>query len=279
MTHILPHVGDVAVDRLNREQVRSLIRQVRVPQPRPDTKTGRARGGIEAARRALGVLRLMVGWAIEERLINREDNPASRMERNLPKKRKGDRVLSLEEVRAVWRAADSGFAFDNHVRLMLLTACRAGEWARARCSWVDLKQGLLVIPADEYKTNRPHVVPLVPEAVAVLEDRFRGGKGDFVLSTTEGEKPIRGLAKFYQTRLPRAILNQTGAVISPFTSHDLRRSVASRVAESLGIGGEPLLRRLLGHADSSVSAIYNHYGYLKEMRAALEAWARELTRD
>ncbi len=42
VTHILPHVGDVAVDRLNREQVRSLIRQVRVPQPRPDTKTARA---------------------------------------------------------------------------------------------------------------------------------------------------------------------------------------------------------------------------------------------
>ncbi len=161
---------------------------------------------------------LMVGWAIEERLIIREDNPASRMERNLPKKRKGDRVLSLEEARAVWRAADSGFAFDNHVRLMLLTACRAGEWARARWSWVDLKQGLLVIPADEYKTNRPHVVPLVPEAVAILENSFWGGKGDFVLSTTEGEKPIRGLAKFYQTRLPQAILNQTGAVISPFTS-------------------------------------------------------------
>jgi len=77
--------------------------------------------------------------------------------------------------------------------------------------------------------------------------------------------------------LPRAILDQTGAVISRFTSHDLRRSVASRIAESLGIGGEPLIRRLLGHADSSVSAIYNHYGYLKEMRAALEAWARELT--
>ncbi|HWX26466.1 MAG TPA: tyrosine-type recombinase/integrase [Steroidobacteraceae bacterium] len=278
-THIVPHLGDIPVDALDREEVRSLIRHVRVPQPRADTQRGRARGGIEAARRALGVLRLMVGWAIEERLVNREDNPASRMERNLPRKRKGDRVLSLEEMRAVWRAADSGFAFDNHVRLTLLTACRAGEWARARWSWVDLKRGLLTIPADEYKTNRPHVVPLVPEAVAILENSFRGGKGDYVLSTAEGERPIRGLAKFYQTRLPQAIFKQSEAVISPFASHDLRRSVASGIAESLGIGGEPLVRRLLGHADSSVTAIYNRYAYLREMRAALEAWARELTRD
>jgi integrase len=78
--------------------------------------------------------------------------------------------------RAVWRAADSGFAFDNHARLMLLTGCRAGEWARARWPWVNLKQGLLSIPASEYKTNRPHVVPLVPEAVAILENSFKGGK-------------------------------------------------------------------------------------------------------
>jgi integrase len=175
-THILPQLGEVSVDALDREQIRSLIRQVRVPRPRADTKRGRAHGGIEAARRALGVLRLMVGWAIEERLVNREDNPASRMERHLPKKRKADRVLSIDEVRAVWRAADSGFAFDNHARLMLLTGCRAGEWARARWPWVNLKQGLLSIPASEYKTNRPHVVPLVPEAVAILENSFKGGK-------------------------------------------------------------------------------------------------------
>jgi integrase len=142
-----------------------------------------------------------------------------------------------------------------------------------------LNRGLLTIPADEYKTNRPHVVPLVPEAVAILENSFRGGKGDYVLSTTEGERPIRGLTKFYQTRLPQAIFKQSEAVISPFTSHDLRRGVASGIAESLGIGGEPLVRRLLGHVDSSVTAIYNRYAYLREMRAALDAWARELTRD
>ena len=268
------------MDALDREQVRGLIRQVRVPRPRPDTKEGRARGGIEAARRALGVLRLMVGWAIGERLVDREDNPASRMERNLPKKRKADRVLSRDEVRIVWRATDSGFAFDSHARLMLLTGCRAGEWARARWSWVDLNQGLLTIPANEHKTARSHVVPLVPQAVAILENSFRGGKGDYVLSTTEGEKPIRGIAKYYQTRLPRTIMAQNGAAIAPFVSHDIRRSVASHVAESLGVGGEPLIARLLGHScQGSVTAIYNRYGYLKEIRAALQAWARELSGD
>jgi hypothetical protein len=33
-----------------------------------------------------------------------------------------------------------------------------------------------------------------------------------------------------------------------------------------------------GHSDGGVTAIYNRYGYVKEMRAGLEAWARELTK-
>lgn len=56
-----------------------------------------------------------------------------------------------------------------------------------------------------------------------------------------------------------------------------RRTVATRIAERLGVGGEQLIKRVLGHADGSVTAIYNHYGYVKEMRAVLEEWAADLT--
>jgi hypothetical protein len=37
-----------------------------------------------------------------------------------------------------------------------------------------------------------------------------------------------------------------------------------------------LIRRVLGHSDGSVTAIDNRYGYVREMRASLEAWANEL---
>src|SRR3984957_16468241 len=277
MTHILPHLGQVSVDELNREQVRNLIRQVRVRQPRPHNKGGRTRGGTEAARRALGVLRLMVGWAIEERLVNREDNVASGMMRNLPPKRRGERALSISEARIVWHAADSGFAFDNLTRLLLMTACRAGELSQARWAWVDWNRATITIPGDHFKSKVAHVVPLVPQAVDILEKSFRGQKGDYILSTTEGEKPICGIAKYYQARLPGAILAKHGTTITPFSSHAIRRGVATGIAEALGVGGEPLIARLLGHSQNTVTAIYNRYGYLKEMRAALEAWAGELT--
>jgi integrase len=60
------------------------------------------------------------------------------------------------------------------------------------------------------------------------------------------------------------------------TSHVLRRTVATRLAELLGDQGDKLIKRVLGHSDGSVTAIYNRYGYVREMRRALEAWAAEL---
>jgi hypothetical protein len=37
------------------------------------------------------------------------------------------------------------------------------------------------------------------------------------------------------------------------------------------------VKRVLGHSDGSVTAIYNRYGYVREMRRALEQWAKDLT--
>ena len=41
--------------------------------------------------------------------------------------------------------------------------------------------------------------------------------------------------------------------------------------------GEQLIKRVLAHSDGSVTAIYNRYGYVKEMRAVPEHWATDLT--
>ena len=34
---------------------------------------------------------------------------------------------------------------------------------------------------------------------------------------------------------------------------------------------------MLGHSDGSVTAIYNRYGYVKEIRRVLGQWVKELT--
>jgi len=278
--HVVPRIGDVLADTLSREQVRELLRKVMIRVPRKNGPRDRRRGGKEAARTVLAVLRKMISWGISEELLRRRDNPASGMESNLPKKRKKERVLSLEEAQIVWRAAQTlGYPFGPAYQLILLTGCRPGEWARARRPWIDLTQNLCVIPAERYKSDHVHVVPLVQEAAKILDHvlaNFHGRSGDFIFSGTEGKNALAGWPKA-QARMMRAICAVSGErTLERWTPHDLRRTVATRIAEQLGVGGEQLIKRVLGHADGSVTAIYNRYGYIKEMRGVLEQWATDL---
>ena len=279
--HILPHLGHVLADLLSRDQARATVKKVMVRVPRGAGSKDRPRGGKEAARAVIAVLRKMMNWGIRERLLKRTDNPLTGMEDNLPKKKRKARVLSLEEARIVWQAAPTlGYPFGPAYQLIMLTGCRPGEWSACLRSYVDLKQQLLVIPADAYKSDHVHVVPLVMQAAQILEDVLSnhwGMSGEHIFSGTDGKKRLGGWSKA-KARMMRAICAVTGeASIAPWTPHDLRRTVATRLAEQLGVGGEQLIKRVLGHADGSVTAIYNRYGYVKEMRAVLETWAADLT--
>lgn len=277
--HINPNVGDRLAELLTREQVREVMNAARTKRKRPPGQRGGDLGGVEAARSAMSVLRHMYSWAIDEGKLKRKENPASKITKNLPTKNQGEVVLSLRETRIVWEAANAtGYPFGTHVQLMLLTGCRLDEWASVRSGWIDLSEGLIVIPREGYKSDHVHVVPLVPQAIEILRAIPQPRTGDYLLSSDGGRTPISGISKYYRTRLKNAIIANTGSKLSKaFTSHDLRRTVATRLAEALGEEGDKLVKRVLGHSDGSVTAIYNRYGYVREMREALARWANELT--
>jgi len=272
--HIVDGIGRVLADVLTRDQVRGLMKKVLTPVPRGRGSRDRPRGGKEAARTVIAVLRKMINWGIREKVLKRVDNPVTGMEDNLPQKRRKERVLSVEEARLAWQAAGTlGYPFGPVYRLIMLTGCRPGEWARCVRSYLDLKQALMIIPADAYKSDHVHVVPLVPLAAQTLEyvlADYPIDQGAYIFSGTNGKRPLSGWSKGH-ARMLRAMCAVSGErTIVPWTPHDLRRTVATRIAEQLGVGGEQLIKRVLGHADGSVTAIYNRYGYVKEMRAVLE---------
>ncbi len=280
-THINPCVGKEPAELLTREDVRKVMNTARIKRCRSNDGRGIQIGGIEAARTAMRVLRHMYAWAIEEEKLRRQDNPASNIIKHLPKPRRGETVLSLGEARLIWQAAkDCGYPFGVHAQLMMLSGCRLDEWASAEEAWIDLEEMLMVIPSRSYKSDHVHVIPLVPQALELLRSMPRPIDGPYILSSRRGRVPIQGVSKFFKTCLADQILANTGAPLSKrLTSHVLRRTVATRLAEQLGDEGDKLVKRVLGHFDGSVTAIYNRYGYVREMRRALEVWANELTAD
>ncbi len=107
--------------------------------------------------------------------------------------------------------------------------------------YLHLDHALLVLPADAYKSDHVHVVPLVPAAVDLLRHVFAyhpGESGEHILSGTGGARPLAGWYKA-QMRMHRAICADTGSrEMKPWTPHDLRSyipffTMSSRVTKPL----------------------------------------------
>jgi integrase len=200
-----------------------------------------------------------------------------------------ERALDESELTEVWRvSADLGYPAAAFLQCLILTGQRRGEVAGMRWRDVDLEKALWTIPAEFMKSGRVHVVPLSAPVVSLLKgDRFpRFTKGDYIFTTTSGEKAINGFSKFKQhidgkTLEQRKKLKINKDNIPDWTLHDIRRTMTTWMAKS---GVLPhVLSAVLGHSaaasvsvmpSAAVTRVYNRYAYLDEKRAALEAWAQ-----
>jgi integrase len=183
-----------------------------------------------------------------------------------------DRVLSDDEIRALWRAADvDAYPFGRLVQLLLLTGARRDELREAPWSEFDIEEGgrYWKLPPNRTKNGKEHTVPLSSGAIAILRNMPRI-HGRALLFTTTGVSPISGLSKA-KRRLDEA------SGVSKWTLHDLRRTVATGMADKCGVLPhvvEAALNHVSGESKRGVAGIYNRARYTDEIRDALEAWAR-----
>ena len=229
-----------------------------------------------SANRTQSILSRCFNWAVESGLL--EANPLARMPKRAKEAAK-DRVLSPDEIRALWQALDGDGSVATALRFLLLTGLRPGEVAGLEISEVvdidDPARARLEIPASRMKGGRPHVHPLAPMALA---DRERATRPE-----VEGQTHVfpsgfadRGpVARHTLSQALRRIIEavpDANAIRSPYpTPHDFRRSVATGLA-ALGVPREDRLA-VLAHAQDDVHGVhYDKYDRLAEKRRALETW-------
>lgn len=225
------------------------------------------RGSPIMANRALAALRRMCGWAVERGLINA--SPCAGIKAPAAEKSR-DRVLSDDELKAVWQGAQAiGWLFGAVVQLLILTGQRREEVAGMRWSEIDFEARVWTLPRERSKNNQAHTVPLSELALEILKALPRAeGKAGIVFST-KGNAPVSGFSRA-KDRIDRFI-----GEAAHWTLHDLRRTFASGAAR-LGIAVH-VVEAVLNHRSGTIrgiAAVYNRYSYDSEKRVALEAWAR-----
>src|SRR5262249_41803272 len=118
---------------------------------------------VVAAARALTALGGMFAWGVASDLV--ETNPTIGTKR--PKEPEArDRVLSDDELAAIWRATGDG-EFGTIVRLLVLTGQRRGEVGGM--TWAELDDhGMWTIPRQRTKNKRAHTLQLPPMALDII---------------------------------------------------------------------------------------------------------------
>jgi len=185
------------------------------------------------------------------------------MARTKPSERARDRVLSDDELRAVWKAAEAqGGHWGALLRFLLLTATRRNESRGMRRAELA-KNGDWLIPSGRSKTKRELLLSLSATAQDVLGMVPQIGKGELVF-TTDGLRPIGGL-----TKLKRNFDKACG--VSGWTLHDLRRTARTLMSRA-GVADE-VAERCLGHVIGGVRGTYDRHKYYDEKKLAFEKLA------
>jgi integrase len=220
--------------------------------------------GNVAANRLRSAVAAFFGWVIGEGIRLPEGNVASYTNKREEKSR--ERVLTDAELRAIWtNCSDSDFG--AIVRLLILTGQRRSEIGSLR--WDEVHEDRLVLAASRVKNKRSHTVPLSDEAQTIFSQFRRDGR-QYVFGPRDG-----GFGDWSKSKIA---LDARCAKVGEWTLHDIRRSVATRMAE-LGVQPhiiEAVLNHVSGHK-GGVAGIYNRATYDKEKREALNLWAEHVT--
>jgi len=201
-------------------------------------------------------------WCVDRDLISA--NPIAGMRRPATEKSR-DRVLTDNELAAIWRASDKlGFPYGTCTQLLILTGARRSEITKLK--WSEIEGNRILLSPARTKTAVAHLIPLAPIARSIIHKLPVIVDSEFVF-TTNGKSPVSG----WSTAKPQ--LDRLSGV-SNWHVHDLRRTVATGL-QKLSIPLQ-VTEAVLGHTSGSragVVGIYQRHDFMDEKRNALEEWA------
>jgi integrase len=271
--HVLPKWGKRRYDEIARADVIELAEGLVIA------------GKPTLANRVQALVSSVFSFAMDADLI--KGNPCARLRRR-GVERIGRRVLSDDEIRLFWDGVIQkpvstrvGLA----LRLILLTGVRPGEAAGiALAELENIKEkgrARWIVPAERSKNGRAHLVPLSELARQTILSAlaFIGDDNGYLFSSPSvRDAPITAHALAVAMARFAGKLDATLAKAwraDPPTPHDLRRTLATRLAE-LGIAKEDR-DAVLNHSPRDVGKKhYDLYEREREKRRAIELWASTL---
>jgi integrase len=216
--------------------------------------------GAATANRSRSILHGMFEWAVKR--SHCKDNPVKKTDKPAVDSKR-ERVLTNDELKAIWNACDPSDDYGRIVRLLILTGCRREEIGGLRWSEVNLDEGTITIAADRCKNGRAHTLTLPALALNILRAIPQRVGSDFLFGSNGNG--------FTMWSHSKAHLKDGCAA---WRLHDARRTVATGMGD-IGVLPhviEAVLNHISGHK-AGVAGIYNRSTYARDIRNALAMWS------
>jgi len=229
-----------------------------------------AASGGTSRNRAQSELRHFLGWCLNRDLV--PTIPLDRVKRGV-RETPRERVLNDAEVSAVLAATADRSAYTDLVRVLLYSAMRRNEVASLQPRDLNFKTKTITVRAEVSKTRQSRTIPMSSALEPMLRERLQGLPRDgFIFGDgTNFKKPFSGFSKRFATLVTAMPKGE------PWTLHDIRRTVATRLHET---GTDALvIEDLLGHLSGvrgGIGGVYNRAGTLERQREALTTWSAKL---
>lgn len=253
---IIPALGAKAVTEITVADVLSLADRIK------------ARGADQMALVTRNILKRVFAYAIAREVAT--FNPAAAVEsKYIATAKSRDVALTQAEIGRLLRGiyqSNMARAHKLALHLLILTMVRKSELIEARWSEIDLDAAQWSIPGERMKKERPHLVSLPTQAVAMLEE-LQGLAGEAEWLFPSRNDPRKPIAK---TTLNAAV-RSLDLDVRDFVIHDFRRTASTHLHEA-GFNSD-WIEKALAHEAKGIRGVYNRAQYADQRREMLQWWA------
>ncbi|MGL5040528.1 MAG: integrase domain-containing protein [Aeromonas sp.] len=257
--YVIPFIGSLPIGLIRAPKVIEIIRPLE------------ADGKLETVRRLCQRINEILDYAVNHGLLTANPCAAIRKVFKRPTK-KNMPTLKPDELALLMADIATG-RIDGITRLQiewsLHTLVRPAESAGTRWDEIDLEAKVWNIPAERMKMDRPHRVPLTPQAIAILKHM----------------KPISGHRPFVFTghRDPMTHINEQTANAAlkrlgyggRLVAHGLR-SLGSTTLNEQGFNPDAI-EAVLSHADeNAIRRAYNRSDYFERRVIIMGWWSKHI---
>jgi integrase len=257
--HVFPKVGHRPIDKLLAPEMISVLKPLA------------AKGSLETTSKVIGHINEVMRYAVNTGLLHHNSLAGIRSAFETPKVTHLPSLKpeELSELMTAISYASIKLTTRCLIEWQLHTMVRPSEAAQARWCELDLENALWVIPAERMKMKVEHIVPLSPQALAILEIiKPMSFHREFIFPSD------RHPTKPSNSQTANKALERMGFK-GRLVAHGMR-SIASTTLNEQGFDGD-VIESALSHQDpNEVRSAYNHAKYLKRRWPLMLSWSQHI---